>query len=72
MKMQEFLIRQANEADAEAIAWVIDQIKQGMKQPEWFVAGDRTYVERHISAQGLRWWRKQCRGETVVLWPHLW
>jgi len=53
IKMQEFHIRQANEADAEAIAWVIDQIKQGMEQPEWFVAGDRTYVERHISAQGF-------------------
>ena len=63
MKMQEFLIRQANEADAEAIAWVIDQIKQGMKQPEWFVPGDRTYVERHISAQGFTVVAEAMQGE---------
>lgn len=53
MKMQEFQVRQANEADIEAIAQIIDQIKQGMEQPDWFVASDRTYVEQHISAQGF-------------------
>lgn len=53
MKMQEFQVRQANEDDIEAITQIIDQIKQGMEQPDWFVASDRTYVEQHISTQGF-------------------
>lgn len=53
MKGQKFQIRQAKEADAEAIARMIAQVKQGMERPEWFAPGDRTYVEQHISAQGF-------------------
>lgn len=42
-----FKLRQAGEQDVAGIISVMDQVNASMAKPEWFVADDKNYMERH-------------------------
>lgn len=49
----EFLIRKARLQDVDGIAAVMEEAKQTMENPDWFVADDRRWIESHITDEGF-------------------
>lgn len=49
----EFQIRRAEENDLDDIIRIMEQVKAGMKHPEWYVADDREYLEKHLETDGF-------------------
>lgn len=52
-RFREFTIRRAEPGDVDAIAKIMEIVRDSMEQPEWFVADDRAWVESHIQDQGF-------------------
>lgn len=49
----EFTIRRAESGDVDAIAGIMDIVRENMEQPEWFAADGRSWIESHIREQGF-------------------
>lgn len=47
----EFVLRLAKEADMDGILYIMEQVKETVEDPAWFVAEDRDYVERHARGE---------------------
>lgn len=45
---EDFTLRLAEQQDIDGIFNVMEQVKETMERPEWFVADDRNYIKRHI------------------------
>lgn len=51
--VRHFKIRRAVYQDIHQIAELMDQAKEGMKHPEWFVSDDAAWIEAHVEKQGF-------------------
>lgn len=45
---EDFTLRLAREEDTDGIFYVMEQVRDTIERPEWFVADNRDYIERHI------------------------
>ncbi len=48
-----FIIRKATPQDVNGIAFVMEQAKKAMPNPQWFVADGRPWIEEHITGHGF-------------------
>ena len=48
-----FKIRRAVSRDVDELERIMELAKQTSERPEWFVADDRGWIERHIEDQGF-------------------
>ena len=48
-----FTIRRADRNDLDSVMHLMEETKAGMEHPEWYVADERPWVERHMEQEGL-------------------
>ena len=51
--LHDFIIRKGIYEDIDKITAVMEQVKDCMENPEWFVADDRSWIETHIKEKGF-------------------
>lgn len=68
-----FLIREATEADVPEIMVLMEEARSDTEHPEWFAAGDVSYIRGHLEKDGFvlvaQTSESQIAGFFVVIYP---